>query len=225
MLLATASPRSSWQCALKIALSAFGTRCSMSGEELAGFVRRRVADRVRQVDGGRAFADDRLDHAAQEVAVAPGRILRRKLHIVGELPREANRRDGQLEARLARDAQLARQMQIGGREEGVDARARGRLERARRLFDVLRAARGPARRSSAAGSRRAIWRTASESAAEAIGKPASMMSTPSASRARASVSLAGTSSEKPGACSPSRSVVSKMTTRSGRAEPWLMVLL
>src|SRR5262245_32737231 len=58
---------------------------------------------------------------------------------------------------------------------------------------------------------RAICRVASESAGDAMGNPASMMSTPRASSARASASLAGTSMEKPGACSPSRSVVSNMT--------------
>ena len=62
------------------------------GEEGAGFVRRGVADRVRQVDRRGAFADDRLDDAAQEIGIAPRRVLRRKLHIVGELPGEANRR-------------------------------------------------------------------------------------------------------------------------------------
>src|SRR5438128_1379138 len=46
-----------------------------------------------------------------------------------------------------------------------------------------------------------------------------MMSTPSASSARASVSLAGTSIENPGACSPSRSVVSNTMTR---VVLWLM---
>src|SRR5262249_6646618 len=61
----------------------------------------------------------------------------------------------------------------------------------------------------------AICRTASESAGDAIGNPASMMSTPSASSAFAIESFAGTSSEKPGACSPSRSVVSKIVTRAG----------
>src|SRR6476646_2307404 len=40
-----------------------------------------------------------------------------------------------------------------------------------------------------------------------------MMSTPSASSARACDSLAATSIENPGACSPSRSVVSKTMTR------------
>ena len=61
----------------------------------------------------------------------------------------------------------------------------------------------------------AICRTASESAGDAIGNPASMMSTPSVSSARAMVTLPGTSSEKPGACSPSRRVVSKTETRAG----------
>ena len=145
-LLATARPRSSWQCALKTAWSAFGTRPTDLGEEVAGFVRRRVADRVRQVDRRRAFADRRLDDAAQEIAVAPRRVLRRKLHIVGELPREADAVDDRLEARLARDAQLGVEVQIGGREKRVDARPLGRLERARRLLDVLRRGSGPARR-------------------------------------------------------------------------------
>ena len=105
--------------------------------------------------------------------------------------------DRRLEAFLARDAQLALEVQIGGRQEGVDARPLGRLERARRLFDVLR----PVRASAAITGRRtaaAICRTASESAGDAIGNPASMMSTPSASSARAMASFAGTSIEKPG---------------------------
>ena len=61
------------------------------------------------------------------------------------------------------------------------------------------------RRTAAATSR-----TASESAGEAMGNPASMMSTPSASSACAMRSFVATSIENPGACSPSRSVVSKM---------------
>jgi len=56
----------------------------------------------------------------------------------------------------------------------------------------------------------AMRRTASASFGEAIGKPASMMSTPSASSARASASFSSTCSEKPGPCSPSRRVVSKI---------------
>jgi hypothetical protein len=91
----------------------------------------------------------------------------------------------------------------------VDALALGRFEGACGLLDVLRAAAGQRRDDRA-------------SAGEAIGKPASMMSTPRASSARAMLSLDGTSIENPGACSPSRSVVSKTTTLE---EVWLMVTL
>ena len=57
-------------------------------------------------------------------------------------------------------------------------------------------------------------RTASASASDAIGNPASMMSTPSAASCRAIFSFSSIRIEKPGACSPSRSVVSKMMRRS-----------
>ena len=67
-LLATANPRSSWQCALKMALSALGTRSSHVREKLARFIRGGVADRVRQVDGRAALANDRFDDAAQKIA-------------------------------------------------------------------------------------------------------------------------------------------------------------
>ena len=42
-------------------------------------------------------------------------------HVVGVLPREAHGVDRRLEALLARHAQLGLQVQIGGRDERVDA--------------------------------------------------------------------------------------------------------
>ena len=111
-------------------------------EELAGVVGRAVADRIGQVDRGRPVVNRRFDDAAQEVAVAARRIFGRELHIVGELPRAADAVDDLLEARLARHAQLALEMQVRRRQERVDAAALGRLERARRFLDVLRAAAG-----------------------------------------------------------------------------------
>ena len=45
------------------------------------------------------------------------------------------------------------------------------------------------------------------------GEPASMTSTPSVSSCRASCSFSSMRIENPGACSPSRSVVSKMISR------------
>ena len=54
-------------------------------EELADLVRRAVAHRVRQVDRGRARLDHLLDHLTEELEVAARRVLRRELHIVGEV--------------------------------------------------------------------------------------------------------------------------------------------
>ena len=60
----------------------------------------------------------------------------------------------------------------------------------------------------------AIMRTASASASDAMGNPASMMSTPSDRSWYAILSFSSIRSEKPGACSPSRRVVSKIVRRS-----------
>ena len=62
--------------------------------------------------------------------------------------------------------------------------------------------------------RRAISWTAAKSPSEATGKPASMMSTPMASSSSATSSFSSWVMVAPGDCSPSRKVVSKMTTRS-----------
>ena len=62
---------------------------------------------------------------------------------------------------------------------------------------------------------RAIAWTASKSPGEAIGKPASMTSTPSRASWWAISSFSLVFSEMPGDCSPSRSVVSKISTRLG----------
>src|SRR4029077_16960760 len=62
--------------------------------------------------------------------------------------------------------------------------------------------------------RLAISWTAAKSPSEATGKPASMMSTPMVSRSSATSSFSSWVMVAPGHCSPSRKVVSKMTTRS-----------
>ena len=58
----------------------------------------------------------------------------------------------------------------------------------------------------------AIWRTASNSPGDEIGNPASMMSTLSRASCSAISSFSGWVSAMPGACSPSRRVVSKILT-------------
>src|SRR5580658_59608 len=62
---------------------------------------------------------------------------------------------------------------------------------------------------------RATALTLSQSPREAAGKPASMTSTPSSASAFATRSFSGCVMLQPGACSPSRRVVSKIRTRSG----------
>src|SRR6185369_4138453 len=61
---------------------------------------------------------------------------------------------------------------------------------------------------------RATAFTLSQSPREAAGKPASMTSTPRSASARATRSFSGCAMLQPGDCSPSRSVVSKIITRS-----------
>src|SRR5260221_402439 len=78
-----------------------------------------------------------FDNAAEEVAIAARRILRRKLHIVGEAARELHGVHRRREALLARDAQLGREVQVRRGEKRVNARARGGGQRARRLLDIL----------------------------------------------------------------------------------------
>ena len=105
----------------------------------------READRIRQVDGRGACRDHLLDDAAQEVEVAARGVLRRELHVVGLLARVADGVDGRVEALLARDAQLRLQVQVGGRNERVDAAARGGLNRPGGLLEIGAVAAGQAR--------------------------------------------------------------------------------
>src|SRR3954454_6108049 len=63
----------------------------------------------------------------------------------------------------------------------------------------------------------AMARTDSKSPTDAIGNPASMISTPSAERALATSIFSAMFMLAPGDCSPSRRVVSKMRTRLGSA--------
>ena len=63
--------------------------------------------------------------------------------------------------------------------------------------------------------RLAMTLTASKSPLEAIGKPASMTSTPISSSTWATEIFSSRFIEQPGDCSPSRKVVSKMMTRLG----------
>ena len=67
--------------------------------------------------------------------------------------------------------------------------------------------------------------TAAKSPSDAMGKPASMMSTPISSSIAAISSFSAWDMVAPGDCSPSRRVVSKIRTRLGSRVSVLMVLL
>src|SRR5450432_4209834 len=71
--------------------------------------------------------------------------------------------------------------------------------------------------------RLAISLTAAKSPSEAIGKPASMMSTPMVSSSSATASFSSWVMVAPGPCSPSRKVVSKITTRSLSDWVWVVI--
>jgi hypothetical protein len=70
---------------------------------------------------------------------------------------------------------------------------------------------------------RAMVRTASNSPSDAAGNPASMTSTPSWASAWAIASFASAVSAAPGVCSPSRSVVSKISI--ARVDPLPLSML
>src|SRR5216684_3557126 len=91
-------------------------------------------------------------------------------------------------------------LRLAGRSDSVTRSMSSRLARARAHTIGPSICRAPAP-------------TASESPGEAAGKPASSTSTPSAWSARATWSLCVRSIAAPGACSPSRRLVSKTMTR------------
>ena len=110
--------------------------------------------------------------------------------------------------------QLVLHVQRAGRDEGVDARLLGVLQGCPGAVDVLL---GGPRQAGHGGWLRPAWRSRSpprSRRARRSGKPASMMSTPISSSTSATWIFSSRVMEQPGDCSPSRKVVSKMTTRS-----------
>ena len=91
----------------------------------AVLVRHRVADGVGDVDRARALLDRRGDDLGGELDLRARRVHRRELDVLDELARV---RDGGArlpEHVLARRLQLVDDVDVGGRDERVDARPRG----------------------------------------------------------------------------------------------------
>ena len=150
-------------------------------EEAGDLVRRRVSDGVGQVDRRRAGIDDGLDDATQEIQVAARGVFGRELDVVGVAARARDGIDGRSQAGLSRHPEFCRQVQVRRRDERVNAAPRRPVPAPRRRGRCLPEHSAPAPRRPCARTARATWRTASASASDAIGNPASMMSTPSAS--------------------------------------------
>ena len=139
---AVARPRSLWQCVLKTARCALGTRDEHGGEERLDLVWRRVPHRVGQVDRRRPGVDHVFDDAAQEVDVAARRVLRGELHIVRVVAGQADGSDRRVVARLARHVELALEVQVRRGDERVNARPGGGSQGAAGPLDVARARPG-----------------------------------------------------------------------------------
>ncbi len=106
-------------------------------EHLSVFFGRGVAHRVGHVDGGGAGLDGDAHHLDQKVAIGAGRVFRRELDIVDKRARQAHRFAGAIERFLAADLELVFEVQIARREEDVNARAVGKLQRPSGHLDVF----------------------------------------------------------------------------------------
>ena len=99
-------------------------------------LRLRVADGVGDVERGRAGLNCHLQHLLEVLDVATPGILRTELDIAAQADRVLHHLAHRLQYLVARHAQLVLQMNVAGRNEGVDARPHGRFGGGKRPFDV-----------------------------------------------------------------------------------------
>ena len=231
-VLAVASPRSLWQWTLTVAASP--TRSTTRPTSARELGRDRIADRIRDVDRGRTGLDDGAVDLEQEVGVGPRGVLRGELdlgvppELLATVGHPAHRVGERL---LAIDAQLVLEVDVAGGDEHGGGRS------ATLIASMARCGSPSRQRASAATAippfvSWAIRRTASKSPGDAAGNPASMTSTLRRASWRATSSFSAAVRPAPGACSPSRRVVSKMRTcpgptngPAGRGTPLLIARL
>jgi hypothetical protein len=174
------------------------------------FLRHGVTDRVGDIDRRGAGIDRGLDAAAQEIVLGARAVFRRPFHVVHMVARARDLLDHHFIDFVRLLLELPLHMHRRSREERVNARPPRMLHGLGAAIDVLRArARQPA--ITAFLRAPAISETDSKSPCDAIGNPASMMSTPISSSSSATSSFSSKVMDAPGHCSPSRKVVSKMT--------------
>src|SRR5208283_3677551 len=111
--------------------------------EHAGVVlREAVADGVGEVERGGAGLDGDLADLDEEAGVGAGGVLGGELDVVAVGAREGDHLGDLVERLGAGDLELGGEVQVGGGEEGMDARANGGLDRAGGGFDVPALATG-----------------------------------------------------------------------------------
>jgi len=111
-------------------------RLAHGPDERGELPRLRVPDGVGDVEGLCACLDGNAERANEELAVGARRILGRELDAIAGLARPAHGRVDAREALVAGKAELALEMDVGGREEHVERRALRRRERPRGGVDV-----------------------------------------------------------------------------------------
>ena len=107
-------------------------------EHVRILVRHRVPDRVGDVDRRRALLDRRLHDLGHELHVGAASVLGRELDVVAVLLGVRDGRARLSDDVLARGHELALDVDVGGRDEGVDARPLGVLDRVPGGVDVGR---------------------------------------------------------------------------------------
>ena len=145
-VLAVASPRSLWQWTLTVAWSPTSVDDPLDQRPELG--RDRVADGVRDVDRGGAGLDDRLVDLEQVVEVGPRGVLGGELDlgVAAELLAPvADPADRLGERRLAIDPELVLEVDVAGRDEHVEVRPLGDLDRLDRPLRVAVPAAGERR--------------------------------------------------------------------------------
>ncbi len=119
-----------------------------SRNQFSEFRRHCETNGVRNIQGGGACFDDCLKHLAQKLGIGASGIFGRKFHVIAERLGEGYGLAGLRQALIACDAQLILQMNVGSRQEDVNARASRILQSFPGAFDI-----GPARPSQSGNDR------------------------------------------------------------------------
>src|SRR5439155_8861086 len=122
--------------------SAVAQRFDDAADQRAILARSRIADRVGNVYRAGARGDHRFRYPFQIIRIGARAIFRRELDVIYITARQLDRGHGVIEHLFLRLLELVLQVDVAGRDERMDARAPGMLERSRGSFHVERAGTG-----------------------------------------------------------------------------------